>query len=331
MLWSRCCRLRQHDSRYERHLLPAKVKLSFWMTIRVAWRPYRRVYSYVKPYKFRFALALGFGFLFGAINSSLPLVLARVMNFVFQGKAMDPQALMKDTSALNQGPQINSILILCLAIPAVMTARSFCSYLSAYYTAWVSSKVLTDIRDELFGKILRNSMDFFNKMHSGMLMSRVTQRHPADAGRALHREQRHVFKQPVSLASAASRFLLLHGLEVHPGDAGPLSELPDSAEPFTEDARAKRSNTEQEDMGQMVVTMQETFAGIRVVKSFAREDHQEKSFQHSNWLQFVNMMRIVRSTEMTGPLVETIAAARRWPGAPLRLFRRIFRPHVLSL
>jgi subfamily B ATP-binding cassette protein MsbA len=54
--------------------------------------------------------------------------------------------------------------------------------------------------------------------------------------------------------------------------------------------------------------MQESFAGIRVVKSFAREEHQDKSFQHSNWLQFVNMMRIIRSTEMTGPLIEAIAA-----------------------
>ena len=39
---------------------------------------------------------------------------------------------------------------------------------------------------------------------------------------------------------------------------------------------------EQEEPGQMVVTMQETFAGIRVVKSFAREEHQEKSFRRSN-------------------------------------------------
>ena len=41
---------------------------------------------------------------------------------------------------------------------------------------------------------------------------------------------------------------------------------------------------EQEDMGQMVVTMQETFAGIRVIKSFTREEHKGKFFpaQQSN-------------------------------------------------
>jgi len=63
-----------------------------------------------------------------------------------------------------------------------------------------------------------------------------------------------------------------------------------------------------EDMGQMVVTMQETFAGIRVIKSFGREEHQEKSFRRSNQLLFSNMMRMIKSMEATGPLVEMIAA-----------------------
>jgi subfamily B ATP-binding cassette protein MsbA len=61
-------------------------------------------------------------------------------------------------------------------------------------------------------------------------------------------------------------------------------------------------------MAEMVVTMQETFAGIRVIKSFAREAHQEKEFKRSNQVQFSQMMRIIRSLEAVGPLVETMAA-----------------------
>ncbi|MGZ5020806.1 MAG: ABC transporter ATP-binding protein, partial [Chthoniobacterales bacterium] len=73
--------------------------------------------------------------------------------------------------------------------------------------------------------------------------------------------------------------------------------------------RARRATKfEQEDFGQMVVTMQESFAGIRVIKSFAREDYQEKIFRKSNRLQFQNLMRITRATEAIGPLVETVAA-----------------------
>ena len=45
-----------------------------------------------------------------------------------------------------------------------------------------------------------------------------------------------------------------------------------------------------------------------MVKSFAREEHQEKLFRRSNQSQFSNTMRIIRSMEAIGPLVETIAA-----------------------
>ncbi|MGI8430820.1 MAG: ABC transporter ATP-binding protein, partial [Chthoniobacterales bacterium] len=65
---------------------------------------------------------------------------------------------------------------------------------------------------------------------------------------------------------------------------------------------------EQYGLAQMVVTMQETFAGIRVIKSFAREGHQQTLFQRSNDSQFSNSMRILRATEAVGPLIETIAA-----------------------
>jgi len=73
--------------------------------------------------------------------------------------------------------------------------------------------------------------------------------------------------------------------------------------------RAKKAvQNEQAGMAQMVVTMQETFAGIRVIKSFAREGFQEKEFKRSNQLQFSQMMRMIRSMEAVGPLVEIIAA-----------------------
>jgi subfamily B ATP-binding cassette protein MsbA len=58
----------------------------------------------------------------------------------------------------------------------------------------------------------------------------------------------------------------------------------------------------------MTVTMQETFAGIRVIKSFGREAYQEKFFRRSTQQQFSNQMKMVKSTEATGPLVEIIAS-----------------------
>src|SRR5207253_9599811 len=75
---------------------------------------------------------------------------------------------------LDTGPKVNSIVLICLAIPAIMALRSLCSYGNTYCMQWVSNKVVTDLRAQLFNKMVRLSMDFFNRMRSGLLISRIT-------------------------------------------------------------------------------------------------------------------------------------------------------------
>ncbi len=282
-----------------------KIKRSIWETIKAGSGPYRRLFQYVKPYKWRFIIGLFFGFLYGAINGVLPIVLGKVMAFVFHGGPMNTQALLQNRDALATGPKIDSLLTLCLAIPAVMMARSACSFANSYYMAWVSNKVLTDIRTQLFQKILSHSMDYFNKARSGFLMSRITN-DTRMMQMALSSISSDLFKQPVAIVSGVAVLLYLDWrftlvtLVLFPVCIIPISIY---------GRRARRAaKNEQEDMGQMVVTMQETFAGIRVIKSFAREDYQDRIFRRSNKLQFDNAIRIVRAMESVGPLVETIAA-----------------------
>ena len=284
-----------------------KKKLSFWQTLRAASGPYRRLYSYIKPYKVRFIIGLLLGFAYGAVNSFFPLAVGRVANTIFGGAApaASPAALRSNLHALDSGPKINSIILVCLAIPAIMTLRSLCSYGNTYCMQWVSNKVVTDIRGQLFNKMVRLSMDFFNRMRSGLLMSRITNETRV-VQMALTAVSADVFKQPVAIIGAISvlfvmdwKFTLVT-LVLFPTCLIPLRIY---------GRRARNALRGQfEGMGEMVVTMQETFAGIRVIKSFAREAHQEKAFKQSNQMQFSQMMRIIRATEITGPLVETIAA-----------------------
>jgi subfamily B ATP-binding cassette protein MsbA len=284
---------------------PSKKRLSFWQTLRAAGGPYRRLFSYVKPYKGRFILGLAFGFAFGLVNSLFPLVVSRVTSFIFRGAAPNPLILTSDPGFLDSGPKINSILAICLAIPAVMTVRSLLSYANAYYMNWVSNKVVSDIRMQLFGKMLRHSMDFFNRMRSGLLMSRITN-DTRGMQQALTSVSSDVFKQPVTIIGGVAVLLYMDWkFTLVTLILFPICLLP--LRIYGKRARKAVLN-EQEGMGEMVVTMQETFAGIRVVKSFAREDHQEKSFRRSNQLQFSNAMRLIRAMEAINPMVETIAA-----------------------
>src|SRR5882724_1632174 len=283
----------------------AKKKQSLRETLREAPILYRRLYGYVKPYKVRFILGLVLGLAYGGVNSLFPLAIARVTSTIFHGAAPNPMAVRHNLGVLDTGPKINSIVLICLAIPAIMTVRSLCSYGSTYCMQWVANKVVSDIRSQLFNKMLRNSMDFFNKARSGFLMSLITN-NTRVMQMALSTVGSDIFKQPVTIVGAISALLLMDWkftlvtLILFPTCLLPLRVY---------GRRAKKAvQNEQAGMAQMVVTMQETFAGIRVIKSFAREGHQEKEFKRSNQLQFSQMMRMIRSMEAVGPLVETIAA-----------------------
>src|SRR3989442_13716959 len=57
-----------------------------------------------------------------------------------------------------------------------------------------------------------------------------------------------------------------------------------------------------------MVTMHDTFDGIRIIRSLASVVYHEKDIKRRNQLQFSQMMRMIRSMEAVGPLVEIIAA-----------------------
>src|SRR5256886_12212220 len=190
-------------------------------------------------------------------------------------------------------------------MPPVITARSLMGYGNSYDMNWFSHRVVTDIRNQLFAKIVGQSMDFFNRMRAGVLMSRITNDTSAMQA-ALSQVSSDAFKQPVSIVLVVAVLLYMDWkftlvtLVLFPSVIVPIRI-------FGRRARQAVQN-QQENMGQMVVTMQETFAGIRVVKSFGREAHQVKSFSRSTMLQFRNVMRMVKSMEVTGPLIEVLGA-----------------------
>ena len=283
----------------------AKVKLSFLQTMRIAWRPYLRLYSYVKPYKWRFVVGLLFGFAFALVSGLLPWVLWQVSSFIFPGAAPKAQQLVAHREMLALGPKINSIVWVCLAIPLIMIARGLFDYGNAYYMNWVSNKVVTDIRNQLFSKIVRHSMDFFNRMRAGLLMSRISN-DTRSMQAALTTVSSDIFKQPFTIVGAVTVLLLMDWkFTVVTLILFPICILPIRI--FGRRAR-QAVKREQQGMGLMSVTMQESFSGIRVIKSFTREEQQEKSFRRASQQQFWNAMRMVKATEATGPLVEIIAS-----------------------
>src|SRR5437870_845159 len=283
----------------------AKVKLSFWETMRTAWRPYRRLYGYAGPYKWRFALGFAFGVYYGLVNSVFPIAVFQVSSFVFHGAAPNPKALIAHHEMLNVGPKINSIVWVCLAIPVVMAIRSLCSYGNTYYMNWVSNKVVNDVRNQLFNKVMRHSMDFFNRMQSGYLMSRIAN-DARNMQQALASVSSDVFKQPITVVGAVIVLLLIDWKFT----VVSLILFPTCILPIRYFGKRARQAVQREQKGGvlMTVTMLESITGIRVVKSFAREEQLEKAFRRGAQQSFSQTMRVVKATEAVSPIVEVIAS-----------------------
>jgi ATP-binding cassette, subfamily B, bacterial MsbA len=279
--------------------------------VRLLVGPYRDLYPFLKPYLGRFILALVFGALFGLISGLLPLVLNYVNSQVFpQGKN---RADMLSDAVNGTGTGVNSVLLICSVIPFIFILRSLCDYLNSYYMAWVALRVLADIRCKLYTHILRQSLEFFNRERSGNLISRVAN-DTKMAQTALTSISSDLIKQPLTIISAFA--VLIHldwkftlvSLFLFPVCMVPIV--------FYGKKVRRQGKLEEEKVGSMMSILQESFAGIRVIKAFAREEHEAEHFDSLSKEQFRSAVRVRKAIEIVSPMVEAVAAM----GVGLALF-----------
>ena len=273
--------------------------------------PYRDLFPFLKPHLGRFILALIFGAVFGVISGLLPLVLNYVNSQVFpQGK--NKVDMLGD--ALNgTGAGINSVLLVCSVIPFIFVLRSLCDYLNSYYMSWVALRVLADIRCKLYTHILGQSLEFFNRERSGNLISRVAN-DTRMAQTALTSISSDLIKQPLTVISAFA--VLIHldwkftvvSLFLFPVCMVPIVY-------YGKKVR-RQGRLEEEKIGSMMSVLQESFAGIRVIKAFAREKHESEHFERLSLEQFRSGVRVQKAIQIVSPMVEAVAAI----GVGLALF-----------
>ncbi len=281
-----------------------KKKLPLPELIRQLWKPYFALAAYLKPYRPRFFMGLGFGILAGVLNGMIPLVIKLVGDKIFPNgnAAMKVNPFAGPTA---DSPGIGEYVWILLLIPAAMIARGVFAYLNSYCLAWVGYRVLHDIRSQLFNHLSAQSLDFFNKAKTGKLISRVLN-DTRMAQNALTSIASDIVKDPVAvitgvvvLVSMDWKFALTTLVLF------PLCILPVAI--FGRKIR-QAGKAEENEAGQMAVILQETFAGIRVIKSFAREDYQAEQFDKSSDLQVRNSMRVRKSIDIVQPIIESVSA-----------------------
>jgi len=222
---------------------------------------FKRLMQYVRPYRARF---VG-GFVCSGLVALSTGVYAWLARPVLDGIFIEKNERL--------------LLVLPLALLGVAAVKAVFSYGVNYLMAYVGNQVVADIRQELFQRLMRLPVGFHDSNTSGRLVSRVVN----DVG-LMANAASNVVKD---MFQNALTFLAMVGVILYQDWrlAGiSLIVLPLAGLTMVRVGKRlkKLAASGQEQMGDMSSTLQEIFAGIRVVKAFGREDEEGERFRARN-------------------------------------------------
>jgi subfamily B ATP-binding cassette protein MsbA len=267
------------------------------------WETYAKLASFLKPYRFRLALGLLAGIGYAACNSCIILLVRTITDTAFHGK-FSQSDLLKG-AGMGEGGGVTEFLWMILPIPLVMILRGLLAYANVYNLTWVSLRALRDMRRRVFGHLMRQSLDFFGRSQSGRLLSRVLN-DTQMAQESLVSIVGELVKQPLTAIGVIAVLLRIDWkFCLFAFVLFPLFLLPVII--YGRRVR-KAARAVQNEAGVMAVILQESFAGIRVIKSFAREAFQLRLFDKSSDEQFRSGMKVKKSTAIVQPMMESVSA-----------------------
>jgi subfamily B ATP-binding cassette protein MsbA len=216
---------------------------------------------YVRPYRVRFLAAFVCSGLVAVLTGTYAWLVQPVLDGIFIEK--------------NEGLW----LALPFALMGVAVLKAIFSYGQTYLMAYVGNRVVADIRQELFYHLMRLPVGFHDANTSGRLVSRVVN----DVGlmaSAASSVVKDIFQNALT-------FLAMVGVIVYQNWklAGvSIIVIPLSALTMVRVGQRLRrlATSGQEQMGDLASTVQETLAGIRMVKAFGREEAEAERFKERN-------------------------------------------------
>ncbi|MDR2182064.1 MAG: ABC transporter ATP-binding protein/permease [Treponema sp.] len=220
----------------------------------------------LKPYFFRYRL---------------PYILGFVCLLVVDGaQAILPQFIRAAVDTVSGGNFLwTRVLRICLAMLGVMAAIALGRFLWRYFIHGSSRRIETELRDDLFRRLLSLSYDFYQKNKIGDLMARSIS--DLNAVRNALGWGIVTLVDGTIMAASILVIIIIQDPQTALYCIAPLP-LITVVMLFFGKAMGRRFRRAHETYSAMSDAVQETFAGIRVVKSFVKEWWFVKKFERTN-------------------------------------------------
>jgi len=213
--------------------------------------PWRRLLGYVRPHLRLFGLALVGLILSAGLGLVFPLLIARITTVVVAGGDMGG---------------LDRLVLLLIVLFSVQAVGSF---LQTYFLGVVGERIVARLRSDLFARLVTLSLDFYVHARVGELISRLSS-DVTQVRMMLTQTITNLLAASVGLLGSIvilfvlSPTLLLVVLVLAPALIGVA---------FAFGRPLQRVSTQvQDEIARSTTTAEEALSGIRIVKSFVRED-----------------------------------------------------------
>jgi subfamily B ATP-binding cassette protein MsbA len=274
----------------------------------------KRLLSYVRPYSFRLTLGVFLLAFVALAEGGVALMIKLAVDFVLNLAATSSRLPLGTIPwsgriiYLNDyfPPRIHHVWsVFAISLVVLFFAKAVAEYLGATQIQYSGLAAVTDLRNQVYSRVIRQPIGFFQHHPTGRLISTVIN----DVERvryALSEWLADLFlKSFTLLVFVAVLFGINWKMALGCGLLLPLVAWP--VNKFGRKIRrsAENSQTRLADLSQI---LQETVSGNRVVKAFGMEDFEIRKFRETARTLLRENMRWVRAAVITGPLMDLLGA-----------------------
>jgi subfamily B ATP-binding cassette protein MsbA len=195
--------------------------------------------------------------------------------------------------------------MVAVAIVAVFLIKGVCDYLGNYLISYAGFSSVTDLRNSVFDKVLKQGAEFFGAHSTGQLMSSIM--NDVDKVQVATSQILADFLRQVFAAAALLFVLVSNDWKLA---LVSLAVLPAVMLPTTRIGRRIRriSRGTQERQAELNQILQETLSGHMVVKAFHAEAYESRRFREAARRLLKTNVRYVLQQAISSPLIDMFAA-----------------------
>lgn len=273
-----------------------------------------RLLGYARRYWLLLIVSVVLMAIFGAMTSARVLLIKVVMGRVLQpgqddgGSPLFVIPLLKMPIYLEQffPPSIHNIFTMVwISILVVFATRGLCDYLGDYLTNFVGFSAVTDLRNQVFEKVLRHGAAFFENTSTGRLMSSVM----SDIDKIQVASSDMFADLLRQIFSAVGLLLVIFGTDWRLAFFS-LALFPFVLLPTARLGKKIRrtSRRTQDAAGEVTQVLQEAIAGHQVVQAFGAEKYEMRRFRRAGEHLLKANLRYVLIQGIPSPFIEFMGA-----------------------